>query len=802
MPPNKNHYKERVQRRKEEKAEESETPRYRDRSKERREDQNPDYEATELGFHAVAPPEVTDGADEAVKSLHRPVQKGVAVVDESNESHVVDVNYAGSDSSCGRTNVYHSSRLIKPANWSIVEAAKAHQYIHWIVGHNVVNMVEDVVKTEAEVEVATIEEFLVVTRKIEMAEKKKEEGNALFKAACKLKLKDFKQVEKLCTKVLELDSRNVKAFYRRAQAYIQLFELEKAEIDIRKALEIEPDNREVKLKYKALKDKVKECNKKDAKFYSTIFSKQVKRSEDTVPMKDQENASVEVVTAYWSQPTGVQHSHESLKAIVTEEIDGENSVKDCDVSNDEEETASNDFTVDAESKARRTTRSRQHVSCDELVSDDDEVLNPSRRPKTSSVFYEFCAMEEKLSDLPMLSKIAEKKQEAIEVETDAASETLLGQIGKPEVETDEASFVVPEKEPELILSKETQAELVTVADEGVNGTIAVSALEKVEEEAETKEVIATAELPSEEVVMQLEVETLTDVEDKGITEAKVTLSQLKLAAAAMEVETLVVFNPVEEEISIDSSTKEAASEVISEKETVEVVQEVISDEDITGEITSDLSFTKDKLKQQTDCLRSLFEESKKAVDEKLKKKGYEVLFMVDAFDPYAVSAENEKASLVYSVGAVSGETIIAEVISRHIKNTQFVWESKADRFYITTSGQVIGASEVEKEYVPPEYVFRKESLNPGMMFLVDFEKQTVVNDEALRRPYEEWLKRQKIELKVFGIENAPAPDVYNLKFTVRIPEEQVICKYLPVSEETGKVNNNDNEVKFRSEGIG
>ncbi|GAB2236197.1 hypothetical protein Droror1_Dr00027936 [Drosera rotundifolia] len=491
---------------------------------------------------------------------------------------------------------------------------------------------------------------------------------------------------------------------------------------------------------------------------------------------------------------------------------------------------SNDFTVDAESKARRSTRS-SHVFCDELVSDDDEVLNPSRRPTTSSVFYEFCAMEEKLSDLPMLSKIAEKKQEAIEVETDAASETLLGQTGKPEVETDEASFVVPEKEPELILSKETQvsareaviaeelieqpekkkepryatksqAELVTVADEGVSGTIAVSALEKVEEEAETKEVIATAELPSDEVVVQLEVETLTDVEDKGITEAKVTLSQLKLAAAAMEVEALVVFNPVEEEISIDSSTKEAASEVISEKETVEVVQEVISDEDITGEITSDLSFTKDKLKQQTDCLRSLFEESKKAVDEKLKKKGYEVLFMVDAFDPYAVSAENEMASLVYSVGAVSGETIIAEVISGHIEDTQFVWESKADRFYITASGQVIGASEVEKEYVPPEYVFRKESLNPGMMFLVDFEQQTVVNDEALRRPYGEWLKRQKIELKVFGIENAPALDVYNLKFTVRIPEEQVLSKYLPVSEEIGKVNNNDNEVKFPSEGIG
>lgn len=41
----------------EEKAEQPELPKYRDRAKERRDDQNPDYEANELGsFHAVAPP--------------------------------------------------------------------------------------------------------------------------------------------------------------------------------------------------------------------------------------------------------------------------------------------------------------------------------------------------------------------------------------------------------------------------------------------------------------------------------------------------------------------------------------------------------------------------------------------------------------------------------------------------------------------------------------------------------------------------------------------------------------------------
>ncbi|KAK9099607.1 hypothetical protein Syun_026652 [Stephania yunnanensis] len=57
MASNKKNYKEKMIRRKEEKKEEPEVPKYRDRAKERREDQNPDYEPTELGsFHAVAPP--------------------------------------------------------------------------------------------------------------------------------------------------------------------------------------------------------------------------------------------------------------------------------------------------------------------------------------------------------------------------------------------------------------------------------------------------------------------------------------------------------------------------------------------------------------------------------------------------------------------------------------------------------------------------------------------------------------------------------------------------------------------------
>ncbi|KAG8048012.1 hypothetical protein GUJ93_ZPchr0008g12251 [Zizania palustris] len=81
----------------------------------------------------------------------------------------------------------------------------------------------------------------------------------LNNAAFKLKLEDYKQAVKLCTKVLKLDSQNVKALYRTAQVYIQLADLQ-----------------DVKLTYKNLKENVKEYNK-NAKFYSNMFAKMTKQ---------------------------------------------------------------------------------------------------------------------------------------------------------------------------------------------------------------------------------------------------------------------------------------------------------------------------------------------------------------------------------------------------------------------------------------------------------------------------------------------------------------------------------------------
>eukprot|EP00253_Pinus_taeda_P010812 PITA_10812 len=95
----------------------------------------------------------------------------------------------------------------------------------------------------------------------------------LNNAACNLKLKEYREAAKLCSKVLEVDSKNVKALYRRAQAYIETADLDQAESDLKKELEIDPSNRDVKMEYKTLKEKQKEYNKEEAKLFGNMFNR-------------------------------------------------------------------------------------------------------------------------------------------------------------------------------------------------------------------------------------------------------------------------------------------------------------------------------------------------------------------------------------------------------------------------------------------------------------------------------------------------------------------------------------------------
>lgn len=55
------------------------------------------------------------------------------------------------------------------------------------------------------------------------------------------------------------------------------------------------------------------------------------------------------------------------------------------------------------------------------------------------------------------------------------------------------------------------------------------------------------------------------------------------------------------------------------------------------------------------------------------------------------------------------------------------------RYYVTSRGRVVMASEVGVVDVPPEDVVRKGRLMPGNIFLVDFDEHRIIEDAEVRR---------------------------------------------------------------------
>ena len=86
---------------------------------------------------------------------------------------------------------------------------------------------------------------------------------------------------------------------------------------------------------------------------------------------------------------------------------------------------------------------------------------------------------------------------------------------------------------------------------------------------------------------------------------------------------------------------------------------------------------------------------------------------------------------------------------------------RPSRYYVTHDDRVIMASEVGVLPVVAENIKEKGRLQPGRMFLIDFEQGRLVPDEELKsefsqkRPYQQWLESGRIELS----DLVPGPDV-------------------------------------------
>ncbi|XP_065184289.1 peptidyl-prolyl cis-trans isomerase FKBP4-like [Sycon ciliatum] len=102
-------------------------------------------------------------------------------------------------------------------------------------------------------------------------------------AATQLKLKMWASARESCSQALELDGDNVKALYRRAEAYLGLNCPEDSIQDLQRVLKLEPDNKPARQRMRQAEDKQKVLRDKEKSLYSNIFSRMAQEPQAQAP---------------------------------------------------------------------------------------------------------------------------------------------------------------------------------------------------------------------------------------------------------------------------------------------------------------------------------------------------------------------------------------------------------------------------------------------------------------------------------------------------------------------------------------
>ena len=122
---------------------------------------------------------------------------------------------------------------------------------------------------------------------------------------------------------------------------------------------------------------------------------------------------------------------------------------------------------------------------------------------------------------------------------------------------------------------------------------------------------------------------------------------------------------------------------------------------------------------------------------------------------------------------------------------------RPSRYYITSDGYMILASEVGALDIPVDTIVKKDRLKPGKMLLVDTVKGVLINDEDLkkyyasRHPYGEWLDANMKELKDLKIPNRSTPKMsreerLRLMKTFGYTYEEFRTMILPMARDGGE----------------
>lgn len=95
----------------------------------------------------------------------------------------------------------------------------------------------------------------------------------LNQALCQNKSDRWSDAIKTCEKVLKLEPTNVKALFRRGQAYHRSSEFEKATADFQAVLQHDPSNADARTQLAAVQKSVADHKAKEKRMFAGLFSK-------------------------------------------------------------------------------------------------------------------------------------------------------------------------------------------------------------------------------------------------------------------------------------------------------------------------------------------------------------------------------------------------------------------------------------------------------------------------------------------------------------------------------------------------
>lgn len=95
----------------------------------------------------------------------------------------------------------------------------------------------------------------------------------LNRAFCQIKLGDHAGAVADCNKVLDVDDKNVKALYRKGQAYMNMKDFDQAMVGFQAAAKLEPNDKSIKNEMARLKKLMEEHRNKEKQIYSKMFGK-------------------------------------------------------------------------------------------------------------------------------------------------------------------------------------------------------------------------------------------------------------------------------------------------------------------------------------------------------------------------------------------------------------------------------------------------------------------------------------------------------------------------------------------------